>query len=236
MMNRIIWHWAASTYAISADAHNRYHFNINGAGEVVPGRHRVEANAPGQRLQAGKYAAHVLNLNSGSIGNSVAGMHGAREVPFSVGNFPMTELQIESLINLTVNQVRNYNIPVTKEHVLSHAEVQPTLGVRQNNKWDFMWLPGMSFPRYSVEVGDMLRERVLKQLGNYRPSIVMTSRPMVRRGNRGPDVKDLQEFLKISADGIFGPITEKHVIRFQASRQLRPDGIVGPMTWAAIGI
>ncbi len=26
---------------------------------------------------------------------------------------------------------------------LSHAEVQPTLGIRQNAKWDISWLPGM---------------------------------------------------------------------------------------------
>jgi len=235
-MNRIIWHWAASTYAVSAAAHNAYHFNINGAGELVPGRHPVRANAPGQRLQMGKYAAHTLNLNSGSIGNSVAAMHGAREVPFSVGNFPMTELQIEALLDLTALQVRDYNITISREHTLSHAEVEPTLGVKQRNKWDYMWLPGMSFPRYSVEVGDMLRERLQRRMGNFRPSLTLTSRPMVRRGSRGPDVTDLQKFLNISADGIFGPITERAVIRFQTSRQLRPDGIVGPMTWAAIGI
>jgi hypothetical protein len=60
------------------------------------------------------------------------------------------------------------------------------------------------------------------------------SRPTLRRGDRGDPVRTVQE--KVGArvvDGIFGPMTEATVRRFQAAAGLVPDGIVGPRTWAA---
>jgi hypothetical protein len=63
------------------------------------------------------------------------------------------------------------------------------------------------------------------------------SRPTIRRGSkRVSDVKHLQTRLsfhghKVSVDGAFGRGTEAAVKQFQASRNLSPDGIVGPNTW-----
>lgn len=60
---------------------------------------------------------------------------------------------------------------------------------------------------------------------------------IIKQGSRGQEVKDLQEFLGLSpVDGIFGPATLAAVIKWQASRGLTPDGIVGPKTWDAMGI
>jgi putative chitinase len=36
------------------------------------------------------------------------------------------------------------------------------------------------------------------------------------------------------ADGVWGPLTKQAVIRFQSDHDLRPDGIVGPRTFAAL--
>lgn len=47
-------------------------------------------------------------------------------------------------------------------------------------------------------------------------------------------VKVVQEFLGLKADGIFGPITDKAVRKFQKENNLVVDGIVGSQTWAAM--
>ncbi len=56
----------------------------------------------------------------------------------------------------------------------------------------------------------------------------------VRQGSRGDAVRQLQEILGITADGIFGPITKAAVKDYQAANGLKADGIVGPLTWAAL--
>ena len=54
---------------------------------------------------------------------------------------------------------------------------------------------------------------------------------MLKKGDRGQEVKTLQQNLLIKPDGIFGRQTEKHVIRFQLMHNLSADGIVGAETW-----
>jgi hypothetical protein len=60
---------------------------------------------------------------------------------------------------------------------------------------------------------------------------------MVRLGDRGADVRAIQEGLNRSGrvgfldpDGKFGTNTDKAVRRFQQLRRLKPDGVVGPRT------
>lgn len=55
-------------------------------------------------------------------------------------------------------------------------------------------------------------------------------------GSKGIEVKNLQTKLNLIADGIFGRLTEEAVRDFQRSKGLTADGIVGPKTWAALGI
>jgi peptidoglycan hydrolase-like protein with peptidoglycan-binding domain len=64
--------------------------------------------------------------------------------------------------------------------------------------------------------------------------------PVLRRRMRGPAVRDLQErlrakgFLRVSADGVFGPETQAAVKAAQRQYQLPADGIVGRATWEAL--
>jgi lysozyme len=63
---------------------------------------------------------------------------------------------------------------------------------------------------------------------------------LLRRGDKGPAVKDLQKQLNAkgfncgAADGIFGPKTESAVKAFQKAAHIAVDGIVGPQTKAAL--
>lgn len=75
----------------------------------------------------------------------------------------------------------------------------------------------------------------LDQTAQPKPS----SRPTLRRGNRGNAVVDVQLALRdcgfdLEPDGIFGSITQECVKTFQGTRGLKADGVVGPMTWAAL--
>ena len=63
--------------------------------------------------------------------------------------------------------------------------------------------------------------------------------PMLRQGDTGAAVKTLQTRLDawgatLVVDGDFGPDTLAAVKAFQAAHKLSVDGIVGPLTWAAL--
>lgn len=60
-----------------------------------------------------------------------------------------------------------------------------------------------------------------------------------KRGSRGETVKQIQLALAgagygVTADGVYGPITEEAVRAFQAANQLQVDGVVGPATLAKL--
>jgi N-acetyl-anhydromuramyl-L-alanine amidase AmpD len=156
-MKRIIWHWSAGQHTPSSLDREHYHFIIDGAGKVHNGNLPPEANLS---TGDGQYAAHTKGCNTGSIGIAVAAMAGAVERPFKAGAHPVTPAQVEALVKLTRDLAAKYKIPVTRETVLSHAEVQPTLKIAQRGKWDIAWLPGMTAPGNPVAVGDKLRARV----------------------------------------------------------------------------
>ena len=59
---------------------------------------------------------------------------------------------------------------------------------------------------------------------------------ILKLNSRGLEVKELQEFLEIGADGIFGKGTESTVKTWQSSNGLDADGIVGPATWDSMGL
>ena len=68
------------------------------------------------------------------------------------------------------------------------------------------------------------------------PQITDAVTQTLREGSKGDLVKRMQAVLGISADGDFGPGTERAVKAWQAKNGLTADGIVGPKTLAAMGI
>ena len=63
-----------------------------------------------------------------------------------------------------------------------------------------------------------------------------SNRRVIRQGDRGADVTQVQNRLKIPADGIFGPQTDRAVRDFQRATGIGVDGVVGPQTWKAMGL
>ena len=156
-MKRIVIHWTAGHYAASDLDKEHYHFVIDGMGKVHHGKFPVVAN---EAPQKGRYAAHTLNCNTGSIGVAVCAMAGAIERPFHRGDAPILQAQLAALAKLCDDLGRQYNIPVTRQTMLTHAEVQPTLGIKQRGKWDIAWLPGMTAVGDPVIVGDKIRAMI----------------------------------------------------------------------------
>lgn len=156
-MKRIINHWTAGTHKVSSIDRKHYHIIVDGDGDEHEGDNPIDANSA---FISGKYAAHTLNCNTDSIGVAVAAMHNAVERPFNAGRYPITQKQLTALVKVNARLCKQYGIPVSRETVLSHAEVEPTLGIKQRGKWDIAWLPGMAAPGDPVAVGDKFRAMV----------------------------------------------------------------------------
>ncbi|MFD8690024.1 peptidoglycan-binding protein [Streptomyces sp. NPDC059651] len=63
--------------------------------------------------------------------------------------------------------------------------------------------------------------------------------PTLKSGSKGADVKSAQQLLTargytVAADSSYGPKTRAAVIRFQKSRSLTADGVIGPNTWSKL--
>lgn len=160
-MQRTIIHWDAGTHAVSDLARQHYHFIIDGDGEVHSGIYKPEDNLS---TKDGKYAAHTLNCNTGSIGVAMAGMAGAIESPFNAGKYPLNEKQFIAMAKLVANLCEKYKIPVTDKTVLTHAEVQPNLGIKQKNKWDITRIPFKPELVGHKACGDYIRKLVTEEM------------------------------------------------------------------------
>lgn len=162
-LKRIIFHWTAGTYTPSEYDKKNYHYLIDGSGKVLVGKYPPEANIS---LKDGKYAAHTLNSNTGSIGISVCCMGGndVKERPLKTGKYPLNQTQWNALIQKIADLCQQYDIKPTMTTVLSHAEVTKNLGIKQNGKWDITYLPGDTAVRSPQEVGNVLRKAVSDEL------------------------------------------------------------------------
>lgn len=54
---------------------------------------------------------------------------------------------------------------------------------------------------------------------------------VLKEGSRGGDVKILQKYLGLNQDGVWGPKTTEAVKKWQASKGLVSDGVVGNKSW-----
>lgn len=77
--------------------------------------------------------------------------------------------------------------------------------------------------------------------GKRAPKLAVYS-SMIRYGDKGDDVRAVQQALTFlgyspgAIDGIFGPLTNEAVRRFQSDQRIAVDGIVGPETISALNI
>lgn len=147
-IHRLHWHWTGGGNKANATDKAHYHFLFEGDGT------EIEANP----ITA--YLAHTKAANSGALGLSLCGMAGALERPFNAGSSPITQAAVNALIFRSARLCAAFDIPPSRWSTLTHAEIQPTLGIAQRQKWDVNFLPGMTAPTDPITAGDKLRVAV----------------------------------------------------------------------------
>lgn len=243
---KITLHWTAGTNTASDLDKQHYHYIVDADGTISSGVHTPEDN---KNCSDGNYAAHVLNCNNYNIGVAMAGMYGAVESPLYVGKYPITKTQMQAAATLVAKLADKYGVPVEPTRILTHAEIQPNLGVRQKGKWDVTVLPWDGTVTGHAAVGNYFRSLVAEALidgtggvSTVAPAATAGNRPLLYRGiaSATTHVKYLQKrlielgLLTGSADGVFGKLTERAVEAFQSRHDLDTDGKVGRATWAAL--
>ena len=106
---------------------------------------------------------------------------------------------------------------------------------------EFALPKGRKTDPHSLDMNDFRKEVARHLSGSAAPPMIPAvdsiDRPTLRRGSASNPkylVQELQRSLGIKAnkvDGVFGPMTEAAVRRFQRANGMVPDGIVGPKTW-----
>jgi N-acetylmuramoyl-L-alanine amidase len=217
----LVWHYAA-TYedqdigAREIDAmHKARGWSGNGYHLVVRLDGRIEDGRPLTRI-----GSHVGGQNSRKLGCVYVGGLRRAAGP-NIGFDTRTAAQRRAMADLTFDLLKRFS---TIKRVVGHRDLAATQ------------CPGFDVQSWWRECQT---GRPVAPVPSDETKPVV-SYPVLRRGSRGQSVRELQGHLNRLgfsagiADGIFGAITDAAVRRFQSSRRLVQDGIVGPATWAEI--
>lgn len=161
-MKGIVIHWTAGQHKASSLDKEHYHVLIEDDGKLVRGIPTIDLNSLPKAKKG--YAAHALNCNTGFIGVSMCGMAGAKESPFDAGKQPLTAQQWDTMTSVVAELAKHYGIPVTDKTVLTHAEIEPNLGIKQKGKWDITRLAFDNKVVGAKACGDKLRAEVKAKL------------------------------------------------------------------------
>lgn len=156
-MKRIIIHWTAGTNIANLTDKQHYHYIINYDGTVIQGKYKPEDNL---NCNDGRYAQHTGGGNTGSIGVSMAGMYVPNKTPVQQTKYPLTKKQVESCFKLCAELCKKYNIPITKDTVLTHYEFgKAHPNTSSAGKIDIIYLP--PYPEQSAaKIGDFIRGKI----------------------------------------------------------------------------
>lgn len=161
---------------------------------------------------------------------------------------PYSTAMLERSAQLVADLCAKYEIPVTwlyaadlvagKRGITTHDAVSKAF--KRGSHWD----PGTGFPveKYLRMVRARLGKPAAAEPAAAQPKPLKDEPPVLRFGAEGWQVTRLQKLLRergflpepAKIDGDFGEITDAGVRAFQELNDLVADGIVGPLTWAAL--
>jgi len=162
-LHGIIWHWSASSYGVTEEVLSHYNDGHDYLGNSYDGGARAEHQA-NYNWRTGVGVSHTRNSNTGRIGQTVIAMGGAEGWPLDEGNFPITWAGIDAMLMRSIDYHYQFDIPISPWSTLTHAEVQPTLGIAQRGKWDIRWFPEETKVVSARAGGDILRKRMTSLL------------------------------------------------------------------------
>jgi N-acetyl-anhydromuramyl-L-alanine amidase AmpD len=183
-------------------------FTITRGAYVLEGRHRsLEVLQGGVNHVRG---AHCLNQNEVAVGIENEGNY-MRDTP--------PQALYDKLVAMCAYICQQYAIPSTEIY-----------GHRDFNATD---CPGDKLYALLPQI----RSDVAGLIGGPAPRVW----PTVQRGQTGERVKTVQYLLReqgqsVTADGNFNAATERAVKKFQTSKGLNADGVVGAKTWEVLVI
>lgn len=152
---------------------------------------------------------------------------------------PFSRAMLELSIDMAAQVVKRHNIPVVflrapdlaaqRRGITTHAEVSKAFRLSDHTD------PGVGFPMQDYLTAIRLRVPTVPK----NQPVLKEAPPTLKRGDTGWRVKQAQRLLvaanqKLIPDGVFGFWTEAATKAFQKRASLRPDGVIGPMTWKAL--
>lgn len=189
-----------------------------------PGWH--EADEWGYSYRQNRNANNLSCHSSGTAGDANATRH-PNGVPAS-STFTAAQIaQIRWLCKVKYRGLLRWGGDFTGTPDAMHVEVIGTPGqvaslvIELKNS---QGIPGVVVPAPSG--GVQYEQRVDAPLGTR----------VLELGKVGDDVGFVQRWLGVKDDDEFGPATKDAVVNYQKARGLAADGVVGPATWAAMGI
>ena len=133
-MKRIIIHHTAGTYIPNNTDKKAYHYLIDNNGKVFEGIYKPEDN---ENCNDGKYAAHTLKGNTGSIGVSAC-CNMRFNLATKVSPYPLTLTQFNSICKLCSELCKKYKISV--DNIFTHYGFELANNIKQG-KVDITYLP-----------------------------------------------------------------------------------------------
>ena len=189
------------------------------------------------RDQINQLAPHRSKISDGSVGDTSHSARKSDHNPDAKG--------VVAAIDVTHDPVNGCDGQTLSRAVISDPRVKyvifnSEIWKARTGKWERYTGPNAHRHHVHISVKAELYDNVEPWPLSVIPIPVSPTRPVLKRGDRGPQVEELQRKLRkeldIQVDGIFGPGLERALKIFQRTVGLDADGIAGPAVFKALGL
>lgn len=192
------------------------------------------------RDQINKAAPNRSTANDGMLGDARHRRHKSDHNPNSAG--------VVTALDITHDPRHGVNSYAFAEYQRTHPEKRVQYIISNSRIWNpdikDEWRPYNGENPHDMHVHISLKQKPslwnniadwdLGPIGKEHAPADAPERPIdvrLKKGDKGAQVREVQELLHIRVDGDFGSMTERAVKEFQRDNGMQADGIVGPYTW-----